>query len=94
MNKFLIMATAAACLGLVGCEDRGRPQDNPMRCHNLDEHEIIRIYGLDIKNVCGDKSRSLVIVGELKMIRELLQKQVALEAARQRSSKGPNPLCE
>lgn len=82
MNKFLIIATAVACIGLTGCE--------------LDQEkaEMVKAYGLERSWICGEINRQAYLIGELKMIRELLQKQVALEAARQRSSKGPNPLCE
>lgn len=82
MNKYLIIAAAVAAIGLTGCD--------------LDQEkgEMAKTYGLERKWIAVESDREAYLIGELKMIRELLQKQVALEAARQRSSKGPNPLCE
>lgn len=83
MNKLLIIAAVIGCIALSCCDD-----------HDDAQTEMSKVYGIKESWVNTERSRQIHLIGELKMIREFLQKQVQLETARQRASGKVNPLCE
>jgi len=83
MNKYLI---TAAVLAISSCFLSA--------CNDAEHRKMVKAYNIDETCVFSGHSLGVTVAGELKLIRELLQKQVALEMARQRASRHPNPLCE